>query len=529
VADISSTSHQDASACEEDAGDTALQRATHDFSISGRVVIVLLFVAITAAVILTRSPWWDEGQLADPAHTLAQFGYLGSSVMSGKGHPIVREFVAYDRYTFWTMPLYLVVLAGWIKLVGFSFISVRLLSLFCGTGLICAGASLTRKLTGSRLSGMLALLFLATDYTVLLSSATARMDIMVAALGLSGIAAYVALRQRSIRVASLVGGCLAAAASFAHPIGALHTSGLLLVAVFLDRKRLRLMDFALAAAPYVIFAALWGLYIARAPHIFLSQIHAHSSYRLRGLASPLRAIFTDAGLRYVHYFTPSQVRGAQLKLGILVTYWVAILSATVVPALRRAPGMLLLLLLSGLYYVELALLDGSHFPHYMVQVIAIWALLLAAVVGFAISNKLVPVRLLTTVLCGFTLLQISGHAINIWRNTYRNEYMPTINFVMNHSQRQTLVMGPSQLQFGLVDRKLVDDARLGGLTGISPDVIVLDQFHRPPQLHLEDREPDMAQHVSAMLTRRFFLAATYGDYQVYLPIKAAVRCDRRPN
>jgi hypothetical protein len=274
----------------------------------------------------------------------------------------------------------------------------------------------------------------------------------------------------------------------------------------------------LAAAPYAVFAALWGIYIAQAPDIFLSQIRAHSSYRVSGLSSPVRAILGDAVDRYVAYFTPQDRGvGAKLKLGILLTYWVGIVSASFVPALWRARGVLLLLSLSGLYYVELALLDGARYPHYMVNAIAMWALLLAAVAGFAISNKLVPARMSITVLCGFVLLQISGHAMKIRQNTYSNDYIPMIEFVLNHSNRQTLLMGPSQLQFGLRDRKLVDDARLGGLTGLSPDIIVLDEIHSRALL-FEGHEPDMARHVSEMLQRRFYRAATFGEYRVYLPV-----------
>jgi hypothetical protein len=195
--------------------------------------------------------------------------------------------------------------------------------------------------------------------------------------------------------------------------------------------------------------------------------------------------------------------------------------AAVVPAVRRAPGVMLLLLLSVLYYVELALLDGARFPHYMVHVIAMWALLLAAVVGNAWSRKLVPAPLLTVFLCGLVLLQVSGHIIKIRQNTYCSEYLPTIAFVRAHSGRQTLVMGPSQLQFGLPDRRLVDDARLGGLTGLVPDIIVLDEFHPGPEL-FRGREPDMVEHVSEVL-RHFALAATYGNYRIYLPARSVAR------
>jgi hypothetical protein len=269
-------------------------------------------------------------------------------------------------------------------------------------------------------------------------------------------------------------------------------------------------------------AALWGIYIAEAPAIFISQFHAHAKYRLAGFSSPLRAIFDDVLSRYINFFTPEGPPGSKLKLGILIVYWTGIALAALVPALRRAPGVLLLLLLSGLYYTELALLDGAQFPHYMVHVISVWALLLAAISGVAISRKLIPVPILVGVLAVFVLLQISGHAIKIRHNTYHTDYLPTIAFVQQHSDSQTLVMGPSQLQFGLSGRTLVDDARLGGLSGLSPGLIVLDQAH-PGAKAFEGREPDMVAHVSEVLTKRFYLAASYADYHIYLPRNSAAR------
>jgi 4-amino-4-deoxy-L-arabinose transferase-like glycosyltransferase len=447
------------------------------------VGIGLLFVGIAMGVILTRSPWWDEGQLADPAHTLAQHGYLGSRIMSGKGHPIIRDFVGYDRYTYWNMPLYLVALAGWIKLTGFSLVSVRLLSVLCGAGLICAGGSLTQRLTGSRLSGTLAALFLATDYTLVLSAVTVRMDIMAAALGFGALAAYAALRETNLRMAALAGGSLAAAACFAHPVGLMHTGGLALLAVFLDRKRLKWTHVAVAAVPYFVFAALWGLYVAQAPAVFLSQFRAATSYRVGGFSEPVRAILGDAKWRYVMYFYPD-APVARLKVGILLVYWAGIVLAALMPRLRRARGVMPLLLLSGLYYVELALLDRQRFPHYMVHVIAMWALLLAAVCGFVFSGRLLPRPLLSTVLGGFILLQISGLGIKIWQDPYHHEYLPAVEFIRAHSSPQSLVMGPSEFQ---------------------------------------NREPDMERYVSEMLTRRFSLAARFGEFRVYLPVERAER------
>jgi len=109
--------------------------------------------------------------------------------------------------------------------------------------------------------------------------------------------------------------------------------------------------------------------------------------------------------------------------------------------------------------------------------------------------------------------------MKISANTYQNDYLKMIEFVQLHSTPGSLVMGPAEMEFKLAaDRRLVDDARLGGLTGASPDVIVLDPFHAGPE-HFAKNEPDMARHVSNVLAR-FHLAATFGDYRVYLPARA---------
>jgi len=481
------------------------------------IAILVLFAVFAVAVVVTRSPWWDEGMLADPAHNLARSGVLGSTVASGKGHPMVRDFVGYERYTFWTVPLYLVALAGWIKLFGFSIVTIRLLSVILAEGLLLAAYFIVSRLTRSRLAGLAAALLVGTDYTVILSAATARMDMMATALGFGALAVYLALRERSLKLAAFAGGAFAAASCYTHPVGVLHSGGLVLMAIYLDGRRLRWTHFALGLIPYLLFTALWAVYISQAPRIFLAQIEAHAGYRLGGFVSPVKAILGDLKYRYVWYFMPqkSGVVG-RFKLVALLGYLGGILTAALIPSIRRAPGVKLLLLLAALYYVELALVDGERVPHYMVHVITMWALLLGAVAGHAWSRGLVSKRALAAVLGVFIACQIAGTAIKIRANTYRNDYLRMIAFVREHSTPESLVMGPSEMQFRLgADRKLVDDARLGGLTGDSPDVVVLDPFHPGPQ-HFEKREPDMARHVSAVLMR-FRLSATFGAYKVYLP------------
>jgi len=163
------------------------------------------------------------------------------------------------------MPLYLVTLAGWIKLVGFSVLSVRFLSVLCGAGLIGAGYIIVRKLTGSIFASLIA-----TD-TVLLSAATARMDTMTAVFGYASLAAYLSFRERSLNKAVLFGTICAAGSLFAHPVGIIYSGGMLLAALYLDypsrprrtddrRSVLQWHHLALAAIPYVAATAIWGLY-----------------------------------------------------------------------------------------------------------------------------------------------------------------------------------------------------------------------------------------------------------------------------
>ena len=153
------------------------------------VCVALVYLSITLGVILKRAPWWDERVFSDPAHNLAEHGYLGSTYLNGRGHPMVREFVAFVRSTYWTVPLYLVLLAGWITLLGFSFITVRLLSLFCGAGMILAACYIAWRFTKSRLATVLTAVLVCTDYAIVLSSATARLDMIAAVFGFGGIAA----------------------------------------------------------------------------------------------------------------------------------------------------------------------------------------------------------------------------------------------------------------------------------------------------------------------------------------------------
>ncbi len=483
--------------------------------------IALAFVSIATAVSVTRGPWWDEGMLADPAYHLAAHGYMGSGVMNEYGHPIVRHFPGYNRYTYWTAPLYLVSLAGWFRVFGFSLLAARLLSVLCGLGLIGSCFAIARRLSASAGFGLLAAALVATDYTVLLSSVTVRMDIMAAALGYGAIAVYLRWRERSLTAAAAASSALAAASVFTHPVALLHTGGLLFTAIYFDRRRLRLKHFLVAACPYFALTALWGLYVAEAPGIFWKQITAHAGYRVAGLMSPIHCILWDWRYRYLTFFFPRSGGAERLKVIVLIVYALAFAAALAAPAIRRAAGVVYLVLLTALYYSGLAVLDDAQFPHYMVHTITALALLLALTAGYAWRARLAPRPLIAAALACFMALQLGGHVLKIRADTYATAYEPTLRFLEMHASPETLIDGPAQLLFGLGEGyRLVDDARLGGLSGRRPDIIVLDNL-RPGAAAFAGREPDMARWVGDVLDHRFHVAASYGEYRIYLPDKPA--------
>ncbi len=126
--------------------------------------------------------------------------------------------------------------------------------------------------------------------------------------------------------------------------------------------------------------------------------------------------------------------------------------------------------------------------------------------------------LLSTGMAMFILIQTGGHALKIYRNRHWNDYVAAVEFVREHTTPDSLIMGSAELRFGLPENRyrLVDDSRLGTLSHLSPDIVALSDF-QSGDFH---NEPDTARHVSLMLTERFDLAARYGGYRIYLPLKA---------
>jgi hypothetical protein len=93
----------------------------------------LLYLMLTGAIALTKSPWCDEAWYGSPGFNLITKGYMGTSSLepTSTTWKSVR-LTGIDRHTYWAMPLHFLATALWYTLFGFSILSLRALSILWG-------------------------------------------------------------------------------------------------------------------------------------------------------------------------------------------------------------------------------------------------------------------------------------------------------------------------------------------------------------------------------------------------------------
>src|SRR4030095_2783093 len=116
----------------------------------------------------------------------------------------------------------------------------RLLSLFWGLIAMCAWGVILWTLTGQPLLTLISLGLIAVDYHFLMQSSDGRMDAMTVALGWSGVAAYLLLRERNFRLAVALSQSLAAMSFFTHPNGVMLVLILAATTLYFDRRRIHI-------------------------------------------------------------------------------------------------------------------------------------------------------------------------------------------------------------------------------------------------------------------------------------------------
>ena len=480
--------------------------------------IAAVFVTLAMMSAMSRRPWSDEGWFAAPAWNLATNGVMGTPVLEAEGWLRgIRE------HTYWVMPLHLVTQAAWYRLLGFSILSQRLLSTCFGLLALVAIAVIVQRLSGDRRAGALAFALLAFDYTFINGASFGRMDVMCAALGLSALAVYLALRERHLKLAVLLSHSLTVLSGMTHFNGILWLTALLFLTLYFDRARLTWQLAAIAAMPYLIGASAWSVYILQDPVSFWSQFtgNAATGGRLRGLAAPWQGFIREATGRYFTAFglgahSAGHSATARLKVVILIVYLFGIIGAVSTRSIRRHRGCRALLLLTLLVFCIMALLDGQKLAWYLVHIIPFYAAILAVYLSHSFSDSRARRRLAFAAMTVLVTVQLGGITQRIRLNSFRESYQPAVSFLKQHAGPQSLVMGSAELGFELgFDARLIDDPYLGCTSGKRADYIVVEEIYEDSFSGSQRERPAIYQHITRLLAHDYRLVYDHNFYRIY--------------
>jgi hypothetical protein len=482
---------------------------------SAALLIALAYVALATAVSLTKPPEIDEGWFASPALNLVTRGSMGTTVLEPSG-TLTSRLDGINQYTYWVMPLHLLAQAGWYKLFGFGLFSMRTLSIAWGLIALASWFLIMQALSAELKLAITTVAFIALDYLFIMQAAMGRMDIMCAALGFAGLAAYLSLRDRSYTLAVLASHSLVVASGLTHPNGVMAFAGLAFLTLYFDRGRFRLKQAMLAAVPYVVGAAAWGIYILQSPPSFASQFADQSAGRAPGLTSPLLSMKEEFTNKYLEAFGFASYSSgaAKLKILILVAYAIAIVGAICARGIRTHRGFRALLLLTGIYF-----LFETFFNHklvfYLIHIIPMFAAILSVWVYWCWSRRLVQRRIINVAVAAFLALQIGGVLYRVKQNAYERDYIPAVAFLNQHSDEKTLVIGGAEMAFGVGFDHLKDDIRVGYYSGKRPDFVVMDYHYNGLMSALRNREPLVYQSVIERLQHSYKQVYDNGSYQIY--------------
>jgi 4-amino-4-deoxy-L-arabinose transferase-like glycosyltransferase len=489
-------------------------------------LILAVYAGLAVATSLRVYVWENEAWFASPAVTLDQKGYLGTTILESKG----TWMDGIERRTYWVPPVHLLVQAAWYQLFGFSLFSLRSISILAGAAALLGWYVVVSNLSENRTVALLAVGFIATDSHFITYASLGRPDMLCAALGSLAFAAYLNYRNRSLLTAILCAHGLAAASCLTHPCGLLYAAGLVLLMVYFDRRRLRWLDFAGAAMPYLAGLAAWSVYILQAPSQFVHQFTGNisgiaseftSSSRFSDLASPLRALKREFFLRYGSNFGWYQTGFAiRAPLFVLLVYSLAVAAALFAPRIRNHSGYRALLLLGSLDFVVMALFDGLKGSAYLVHTLPLCASLLAICIhvwttAWTKPFAHIPLAAILTVFGG---VQFGTILHDLLDQPQRQDYQAALDFLRRaKAPGQIIAAGEFAFDLGF-DSGLVDDPRLGYFSGRRPSFIVASSIYRGWFERSAVLYPDIHRYLVQLLDHDYRVAFHNSSYTVYVTL-----------
>jgi len=356
------------------------------------------------------------------------------------------------------------------------------------------------------------------DAAFLWGAGAGRMDMMCAALGVTGLTAYVLLRERHWTAAILLSHAAIAAAALSHPLALGWCTALVALTLYFDWRRIRVPQVALAAVPYLVAAGAWGIYIAKDPALWWSQFSGNAANRLpEGLFVWLRRQTMERFV-YEYGLGPTTHGFAHARLVVLALYLIGAIGVLASREIRNHRGSRALILVWLVSSLTFAFVDRDIHRFYMLHFSMSLAVLLAVWIWTCWQRRSAPRWALAGLAASLVTVQLATTGWHIHQDLYRNDYLVSTDFLKGKLQPGQLVFGSAELAFQLGwDGTLVDDYRLGYKTGRRHAAfIVLDRNRYQEWIPaLQKLDPPAYQYIHGMLDHDYHLVQQDGEYQVY--------------
>jgi hypothetical protein len=476
------------------------------------VLAALVSIVVAAVAAHNRTPWSDEGQFSSASYNLAKHGFFGTTVIELAGTSLTRM----DRHTYWIMPLFPLGQSLWYKVFPASVFWTRAFTIAWIPIALTAFFLFVDKLTGDRRVSTIAVSLLALSFVFVDNAAFGRPDFMCFAFGLCGLAAYVRLREQSLGKALFWSNVFIAASGLSHPNGLLHFAALVLLVIWLDRFRLTFALAAAAAAPYLLLAVPWALYILQDYHAFIDQMRYNGTNgRWTSTLNPFAIVWGEIRYRYLVTFGLITRGPAFLKAYALLLYLVAVVCSLVDRGLRRRPETRLLLALLAVYLVVMSVFN-QKLSYYLIHIVPIYIALLAVwlVWNWDQRSRLRPILVVAAIL--LAAIDTGGLLLKAQTRSYIATERGAIDFLRSHTRPSDRIVGTAGLIYDLgFDSRLRDDPYVGLRSGRPPDAIVVELIYKDMYTGWATQRPTDQRAINARLSQ-YRLAYQNTDYEVFL-------------
>lgn len=479
------------------------------------IATVIVYTTLIVWQARNRKPWNDEAMCASAGYTLATEGHL--AIPSFDDHdPSLRGI---HQRMYYTLPLQMLVMAGWYKLIGFGLLKTRVLSMLWTALFFSALYSMMKLLSEQSGVALLAVALTAFDYQIMSAAAFGRYDSMVAALGFSAYAVFLRLRERHFTAAVTFSNACITAAGLTHPNGLVYFLGLWFLIIYYDRSRISVQHLALAAVPYLIGGVAYGWYILQDTAAFQSQLFGNTGHRV-GLFHPWDNIKKEILLRWIRpyglgWHEPGHMTPlVRLKAIAILGYLAGIFGCLVTSSIRKHAGYRVLLLLSAIHAAYITLYEGMKFNYYLIHLLPFYLSLLAVFLSFV--WKCLPTHRMATAGAVALLAGVAAGGILMKARVddMHSSYEPAVAYVKHNAGPNDLIFASCSLGFKYGFKpNLIDDATLGYYSGWQPRFIVMEEVYED-NLVLLRAQPKIYEHVRKLMSD-YQIVYEKADYKIY--------------